>query len=172
MLVCEEPAGSPHPYLHFVENEYEPFPVAYPPHLPEIFSGRDVYPPLPLDRLQHDRAGGGGDRRGQSLRVIERDMLETVKKGVEEPLHLLLAGCGDCRHRPAVKRVGSGDDLITLGTVLVAAVFPGQLDGRLVRLCPAVAEEGLVRKGVAAQQFGQFDLLRYLVVVGTVYQTG
>ena len=61
-----------------------------------------------------------------------------------------------------------GDDLVAVGAVLIPAVLAGQLDRRLVGLGAAVAEKGPVGKGVAAEQFSQFNLLGYMIVVGAV----
>ena len=93
-------------------------------------------------------------------------MAEALGQGLEHLVLLGLAGGVEGGQGPAVERpVGAGHD--------VAAAAPelaGQLDGRLVGLGTAVAEEGLVRKRMVAEQLRQFDLLRDLVIVGAVDQ--
>ena len=61
--------------------------------------------------------------------------------------------------RPAVEGVVAGDDLVPLGVAQVGVELPGELQHRLVRLRPAVAEEGAARPGRHREQrLGELDL--------------
>ena len=97
-------------------------------------------------------------------------MLEPVQQRIKKTLYLLLAGGRNRGHGAAMEGIGGGDDFVALRSIGVAAVLAGQLDGRLVGLGAAVAEEGLIGKGVVAEQLRQFDLLRDLIIIGTMNQ--
>ena len=168
MLIGKEFAGSPDPHLHLIKDKDQIVIVADLPDLAQIACGGDNDTPFTLDRLEENRTGEGRNGPPERIGVIERHMLETVEERIKELLYLLLPGCRNSRHGPAVKRSECGDNLEPVGAELFPAVFPGQLYGRLVCLGAAVAEECPVGEGVVAEKFSQLDLLRYMIIVGAV----
>ena len=80
---------------------------------------------------------------------------------------LRLAGRAEGAEGPAVEAVEHRDDLVTARL----AVEPGELDGRLVRLRAAVAEEALAAPaGALAERLGEFALGFRVPGVGHVDQ--
>jgi len=57
-----------------------------------------------------------------------------------------------------MKRAFHGNDPEPLGVALVAEIFTGEFDGRLVRFSPAVRKKGLPCKGMLHEMFRQFCL--------------
>ena len=93
-----------------------------------------------------------------------------MQQRIKETLDFFLTGGRDSCHGAAMKGISGSNDLIALRTEIVAAVLTGQLDGRFIGLGAAVAEKGLISKRVFTEQLCQFDLLRDLIIVGTVNQ--
>ena len=83
----EEFAGAPQTGLHFVKNQQQAVAVADGPHLFEIAGSGDIYPPLPLDRFEHHRAGLRSDCGVNGCGIVERHMLEAVQQRVEDLRH-------------------------------------------------------------------------------------
>src|SRR5260221_10094019 len=83
-------------------------------------------------------------------------MAEAGEHRLHAGVVLWLAGGTQRSHRPPVEAVEEGDDLVAL---LLGPVEPGELDRRLVRLRPAVAEEALAREvGALAELLGELAL--------------
>lgn len=151
--------------------------------LEELWVARDDAT-LTLEGFHHDggkttlpslRIGGGVDLLHlglESLNVVVRNVLESWNHltAVRESCVVLgLAGGRQSRQGTAVKGLdGRNDD----GTVdaAVVGVLPSELDGTLVGLGAAVAEEDLVGAGVVGEPGGELGLLGVEVEVGYVVE--
>jgi hypothetical protein len=61
-------------------------------------------------------------------------------------MKLFLAGRCQRTERPAMKGIQRSNDLITIRAAVIRRIFPGELDRRLIRLSPRIAEKDLVAK--------------------------
>jgi hypothetical protein len=120
----------------------------------EIGSIRDVDTTLPLDQFQHHRGGLGAQRLLQLRQIVQGDVLEAGEQRLEPFLHFLLSGGGQGCHRPAVKRVQHGNDLVPVRAVLLMGVPSNQLDRRFVGLGPAIAKKDFLGERMVHQSFG------------------
>ncbi len=165
MFVTPQPAGSAHAALHFVENKADMVLIGIVPQASEELLVDHVDASLGLQRFE--------DYGGEFVFVKEREgCLQVVPGGIVKPgyhwlesLVVVLLGGGRKRAvGPAVKTIGKGKHVILLIRKLPGP-FPGELDGSLVGLGPAVAEKHLVPEAVLYQEPCEPDLRgRYVKV--------
>ena len=109
----------------------------------------------------------GGGVGGSVLTVVVGHVLKPRHEGCEALVVFGLAGGGDGGERAPVERIEGRDD-DRLRRAPQARVLPSQLDGRLVRLRPRVAEEGSVEARAVDEATGELALLGYVIQVGHV----
>ena len=164
VLVREPFAGTAHAGLDLVEDQEHAAPVAQPPQPREIAGRRDVDPPLALDRLDQNRGRLVVEHRGDRLEVVVRNIDEAGNHRLEPDVVLGLGGGRQCGVGPAVEPSLHRDDL---EAPLLVTEGPGQLDGGLVGLGPAVAEEALAAERPLGQGLGERPWASMYQVFGT-----
>jgi len=169
VLVGEERSCSPHADLHLVQQHQNAVAVADFPHPLKISGSGDPDAAFTLDRLQKHAARPSGNRRLQGRQVVEGRVFESLRQRGKARLEFLLPRRGDRRQRSPVEGIPHGDQLIPAAEPFMA-VFPRQLDGRLVGLRAAVAEKNLVREGVLDQHAGEADLRLDVIEVGDMQE--
>ena len=169
MLVRKQPACAADARLHLVDDEEEVTVRAHPPDAPEVLRRRHVDPPLTLHRFQHHRADIRCDGILQGAQVVERHGNETRGKRFKSSLIRWLGGRRK-RSQGASMEGMLGDDNLKASVAAGPPPLSRQLDCRLVRLCPAVAEKRAGQSGVVHEPPGQLSLLRNLVEVADVQQ--
>jgi len=155
MLVGEPLAGPAQAGLDLVEDQQHAAVVAEPADAFEVPRRREVDPPFPLDRLEHDGGGPVVEGVGQGPEVVVRDVGEAGDQRLEAGVILGLGRGGERGVGPAVEAALHRHDLVPARGV---AVGLGHLDGRLVRLRPAVAEEALAAERPLRERLGERPL--------------
>ena len=102
--------------------------------------------------------------------VAEGDVPEAGDEGLEVLAVLLLSRGRQGPDSPPVKGPQGRHDDVALRSRGVAGVDAGQLQGRLVGLGPAVAEEDPAAGEVLCKDFGEADLEGVQVEVGDVHE--
>ena len=169
MLEGEPSPAAPHAGLHLVEHEQPAVGIAEPAQPRQIVRGRHAHAAFALDRFDEH----GTDvlaiarQRLDGFQVVERHAHETRQQRLEAGLHATVAGGGERGEGPAVEAVlHHHDDRVAIA--LAMGVGPRELDGGLVGLGTAVAEEGAFHAAVGAERLGQPFLERDLVEVRAV----
>ncbi len=168
LLIGEEGAGTAAADLNFIEDQQQVVLIADLPYGCQVSRRRHSHTPFALHRFQHYRADLGSDGLAQSFSITEGYVVKTGQQRIEAGLDLVLAGGADGADGAAVKRSQSSDDLETIGSEFLRAVFAHQLHRRFVGFGAAVAEKYPVAEGMLAEQFGQFGLGGDMKVVGAV----
>ena len=158
LLIGKQRSGSSHAGLDFVKYQQDIVLATQFAQAFEVGSISNVDTTLPLDRFQHDRRGLAAQRLLQFRQIVQGDIPEAGNQRLEPFLHFLLSGSGQGRHRPAVKRVQHGNDLVPVRAVLLMGVSSSQLDRRFVSLCPAVAKEDFLGERMVHQSLGELHL--------------
>ena len=131
----------------------------------------DVDAAFALDELDQDSDDIAIARSDafHGFEIVERHAHETRKQRLESGLNLPAAGRGECRDRAAVEGLVQHDDRRRFDAALVT-VEPRELDRRLVRLAPGVAEEDALHTGDLGEPVGELFLKRYPVEVRRVHE--
>ena len=148
-----------------------PLLVAEPAHALQVLPGGRDDAGLAEHGLQHDGHRLVGDGGAQRFEVVEGDVGEAGRHGVEGLLVVPVARGGDGGQGAPVEGVPGGDDLEG-AVAMQLAPLAGELDGALVGLGAAVGEEDPVEDGVVDQQPGQLELGDGVVEVRGVDQGG
>ena len=155
VLVRVPAAGPAHAGLHLVEDQQQLVLVGQLAQSFQVAGRRQVDAAFALDRLDQDGTGLAIDQPGHGLEVAEGGIAEAGQQRLDALVVLRLAGGGERAEGSAMEAVEHGDDLVAAGL----AVQAGQLDGGLVRLGAAVAEEALAfPAGAFAEGLGQLAL--------------
>ena len=85
-------------------------------------------------------------------------------------MHLRLVGRADRRHRPPVKGVGEGDEVVLVRIALGVMIAARGLDRAFDRLDARIGEEHRVGEGQVDQPLRERLALRRAVEVGDVHQ--
>src|SRR5712692_4968851 len=161
VLVSEHAPRPPDPRLDLVEDEED---AQISRDLPEVAQpavGGHEDSGFALDGFQHDGNRLGLHRLPHRVQVAQRHFRETGRLRLEQRIPARLPGGGHGRQGPPVEPVLHGDDLEGAAP-MPGAPLPGQLDGALIGLRAAVAQEDLVEPGALGQERGQ---LRHGLVV-------
>ena len=170
VLVPPERAGPPQACLDLVQDQERSGLVAELPQAGEIPVVGDVHAPLALDRLQQDCGGPVVQRSLHRPEVVVGHVLEPRHERLEAVTVLLLPGGGHRGEGAPVEGIPHRDDLVAIAREVLAAVSPGQLEGRLVGFGARVAEEDPVAERVLAEKPGEMGLGRRMKEVGHVDQ--
>ena len=127
-------------------------------------------PLSPLDRLDQDAGGLGGDGVAQRVEIAERHVIEAVHRRAKAGQVFLLPARRDGRQGAAVEGALAANDAVTLGMADRALILAHQLDTALHRLGAGVVEEHGVGEAVGDQTLGEALLVGNLVKVGDVPQ--
>ena len=130
---------------------------------PSKYSGVAMFtPPSPWMPSIMIAAVAGEIAARIAARSLNGTWPEPGHRRLKSLFHLLLPGRCDPRHRPAVKGIQRGDDLVT---PLIMAKLPRQLEQPLVRLRAAVAEETFARSDQIHQRLRQPALRRLVIQI-------
>ena len=184
LLMAPKMSTPSHTNLHLVAHEKGAGIVGQlPRRLEELGVARDDAT-LSLEGFHHDggkaalpalRIGGGVDLLHlglEGLNVVVRDVLKTgdhLPTVREAGVVLGLAGGRQGRQGTAMEGLDGRNDDGTVDAAIVG-MLPCQLDGTLVGLGAAVAEEDLVGAGVVGEPGGELGLLGVEVEVGYVME--
>ena len=149
MLEREPRAGAPEAALHLVDDQQRLALVAQPADTLQVRGRRGHDAALALHRFEHDGRDTVVERGGERVEVVERNLPEPARQRLERLLLLGLAGRRERGERAAVERAVRADHVVPLGTTVLLAVTPRELDRALVRLGAGVGEE---HASVAAEQ--------------------
>ena len=165
----EEGAAAAQPRLHLVQHEEDARLPAPLPHPAQVVGRRHHHAVLALHRLQQHGGGALAGGAADGLHVAEGHPHEAGGKRLEGGAVALYPAGGHRGQGAPVEGAVGHDDLVG-AVAVVAAPAPGQLDGRLHRLRPRVAEEGAVHPRRPAEEFGQLHLGHRVEQVGDVHQ--
>ncbi len=171
LLVGEERPRAAHADLDLVEDQQHAALVAELPGARQVVGARHDHAALAEDRLEQERRRGVGESALERGHVVVGHVAESARQRLEADPHLLLAGRGQGRERPAVEGAEGRDDLVAAAAVGVAPA-PRQLDRGLVGLGAAVAEEDLVGERVRAEQLREARLGLAVMEVRDVEELG
>ena len=127
-----------------------------------------VHTALTLNVFQHHCTNGVVQLGFQIGNVIGCHIVEALHKREEIVVEYVLTGGGQGAEGSAVERIHQRQNLVSALAVLVEAVLSRQLNGTLVCLCTAVAEEHLFIAGSLTQLLCEVCLHLGVVQVGGV----
>lgn len=170
MFISKKFPGPAQSYLDFIVNEEEFFLLTKTSQALQVMLRRHVDSPFGLERFNQDGTRGFADGSFHGFQVILRDILETRDQRFKALVKFLLPRSRQGPQGSPVKRFQKGDNFEPARSEMVLAVFSSKLDGCLVGLGPAVAEENSVGKRIFCQQPGQLDLRLDMIKVGDMQQ--
>ena len=150
-LVAVEVAGARDPALNLVEHQHQVALVTGCTKARQelMRSGTDAA--LALNRLDEEPRSILVDRRKRTFKVVELAHLEARQQRREAVDHLRLVGGADRRHRPPVKRVREGNQVVLVRVALGVMIFARGLDRAFHRLDARIGEEHRVCKSQVTQ---------------------
>ncbi len=170
-LVREPLSGAPHAALNLVDHEQPIALVAQLAHRPKVVRVHRMNTAFTLNSLKEDsddvRIVGGG--RPQTVHIVQRHPDEPLHQRTETGLDLWVAGGTQGGDGAPMKRLLVDHDLGPL-YALVMTELARQFECSLVGFQPCRAEEHVGHAGELDEFFGQYFLVRYVVVVGSVNQ--
>ena len=166
----EERTGPSHPGLYLVRDEEDPLPATEGFRLLQVAGRVHPHPAFPLDRLDEERADPVRQRLVERVDVADGDRGEPREHRLEPLVELRLRRGGEPAVGAAVERSLQHDDPVPALPVAIEGPPAGQLDRRLVRLRPAVAEEDLPPGRSVGQALPQSGLDGNVEQVGDVHE--
>src|SRR5262245_50711327 len=158
VLVPEEAASAPDARLDLVGDEEDARLARELPEVAQPVVAGHEHPRLALDGLEHHGGGARRDGAAHGLEVAEGNLREACDLRLEQTVPARLPGRRHGGERASVEGVLHRDDLEG-AAALARAPLAGELDGALVGLGAAVAEEHLAEPARSRDEGGE---LRHL----------